>query len=42
MTKEYPLFTDAEGNVWTTECPIWQDPDVIDPDFAYPTEEKGV
>ena len=31
MTKEYPLFTDADGNVWTTECEPTVECDVIDP-----------
>ena len=31
MTKEYPLFTDADGNVWTTECEPWHEEDVFDP-----------
>jgi hypothetical protein len=31
MPKEYYLFTDAEGNVWTTECEPTVEDDLIDP-----------
>ena len=41
MTIEYYLFTDADGNDWTTECPPSNDPDfdlIRIADYTAPTK----